>query len=237
MTARASQVEQQIKELVGGFAHFLTVFDEHPRAPFRHPDQLAWHLKTTELRTRLQTGERAAADPEFSTSLYRTLQAWGLDQRGSKLVPPTAFFQELAFRGKDVGRFDGLCIDDPKLPMHQVASELWSLINALHIVENKAKMVAGSKALHHLLPDLIVPIDRAWTRRFFRYYRPQFQGQYGSQKPVFIDVFTTFLRIARALPLMSYVGTEGRPWRTSRTKVIDNALVGYCVSKNLPLPD
>ena len=29
------------------------------------------------------------------------------------------------------------------------------------------QIVAGTKALHHLLPDLIPPIDRTYTIRFF----------------------------------------------------------------------
>jgi hypothetical protein len=131
-TAHDSQVEQQVKELVGRFPHYLTVFDEDPRAPFRHPDQLAWHLKTMELRTRLQTGERAAADPEFCASLYRTLQAWGIGQRGSKLVSLDAFLQELPSHAREIGRFDGLCIDDSNLPLYQIASQLWTLINSHH---------------------------------------------------------------------------------------------------------
>jgi hypothetical protein len=103
----------------------------------------------------------------------------------------------------------------------------------VRIVENISKLVPGTKALHHLLPDLIVPEDRAYTQRFFGYHNPEFQGQYGSQKPVFVNTFVTFARIARAVDVASYVGT-GQPWRTSRGKVIDNAIVGFCVAEKVP---
>jgi hypothetical protein len=29
--------------------------------------------------------------------------------------------------------------------------------------------VPGTKALHHLLPDLVPPMDRAWTGAFFHW--------------------------------------------------------------------
>jgi hypothetical protein len=51
---------------------------------------------------------------------------------------------------------------------NDIIEELWQLIDNLGIVENEAKLVSGSKALHHLLPDLVVPMDRAYTQKFFR---------------------------------------------------------------------
>jgi hypothetical protein len=53
---------------------------------------------------------------------------------------------------------------------------------------------------------------------------------------VFMEIFTAFARIARNVPLSIYVGAEGYPWRTSRTKVIDNAVVGFCTNQRLSLP-
>jgi|SRR6516164_4340803 hypothetical protein len=231
-TARADQVEQEVNELIKRFSYFLTVFDKEP--PFKKFDQLRAHLVTTEMRKRLQSGAKTAIDAEFCFSMYTTLQAWGIGQRGSRLVPRDAFCQEMASRAGEIGRFDGLSIDSPTLPIQKIASELWSLIDALRIVDNKAKMVAGSKALHHLLPDLVFPIDRIYTRTFFRLHMPTFQGQFGGQQPVFMEIFTAFARIARNVPLSIYVGAEGYPWRTSRTKVIDNAVVGFCTNQ-LPL--
>jgi hypothetical protein len=233
-TAREYQVDIQTRELISSFSHFLETYDRDP--PFKKFGQLPCHVKTIEIRMALGTGQKAAVDQNFCQSLYQTLQAWGIGQRASKLVPYETFVQEMQSLASEIGEFDGLQIDSPESAVRKTASRLWSLINSLRIVENKAKMVAGSKALHHLLPDLIAPIDREYTRRFFRYHTPQFQGYNASQGPVFIDVFTTFSKIARSVPLGSFVRTPGHPWRTSHTKVIDNAVVGFCIEKNLPLP-
>jgi len=95
-------------------------------------------------------------------------------------------------------------------------------------VDNKAPLVAGSKALHHLFPDLVVPIDRAYTRRFFGWWANQFQNK---QEEFFASAFGQFASIARAVNPQSYVGTR---WRSSRTKVLDNAIVAFCMVENLP---
>jgi len=101
----------------------------------------------------------------------------------------------------------------------------------MEIVENDAKLVSATKALHHILPDLVVPMDRKFTRTFFCWHVPEFQYQ---QERVFRHAFEHFVRIARSVIPIQYATGSG--WRTSRTKVIDNALVACCVKENLPIP-
>jgi hypothetical protein len=148
------------------------------------------------------------------------------------LVSYKEFAEVLASRASEIARLDGITIDDPALDVQQTADHVWQVIDSFGIVENISKLVPCTKALHHLLPELIVPVDREYTQTFFGLHNPEFQGQYGSQRPVFTNTFATFARIARAAEVNSYVGT-GRPWRTSRSKVIDNALVGFCVAEGL----
>jgi hypothetical protein len=93
------------------------------------------------------------------------------------------------------------------------------------VVENQAKVVAGTKTLHHLLPDLVVPMDRAWTGRFFQFHLPEWQDA-DSQRRIFQLAYGHFVNVARQVQPEQYV--TGRGWRTSRTKIIDNALIGFC---------
>jgi len=105
-------------------------------------------------------------------------------------------------------------------------AKLWQLIDRLHIVENDTPIVSGTKALHHILPDLVVPMDRAYTQKFFGWHNPQFQ--YG-QGRCFKLAFEGFCHIAANVPLQSYVDTG---WNSSNTKIIDNAVVGFVLAKN-----
>jgi hypothetical protein len=84
-----------------------------------------------------------------------------------------------------------------------------------------ALLVSGSKTLHHLLPEIIPPMDRAYTQRFFGWHNSQFQ--YGQAK-CFATAYAALVVTARQAAPRQYVGTS--PWNTSVTKGFDNALVG-----------
>jgi hypothetical protein len=230
---RKTRIERRIEKLIHEFDHYLTWYDKH--TPFKKPDQLKSHVMTIRRRTELGSAIIAATDSVFCNNLYRTLQYWGIGQRASVLIPYEAFAEVLASRASEIARLDGITIDDPALDVQQIADQVWQLIDSLGIVVNISKLVPSTKALHHLLPDLIVPVDREYTQTFFGLHNPEFQGQYGSQRPVFTNTFATFARIARAAEVNSYVGM-GQSWRTSRSKVIDNALVGFCVAEGLSKP-
>ena len=58
-------------------------------------------------------------------------------------------------------------IDDPALDIPAVCEHLWQVIGNLGIVRNRALIVPGTQALHHVLPDLVPPMDRAGPGRSF----------------------------------------------------------------------
>ena len=82
--------------------------------------------------------------------------------------------------------------------------------------------MAGSKALHHVLPELVPPIDREYTLQFFYDNKMLQRGE----RQTFAEIFPQFHRI-----LQSCKDEIQRRLRsgmnTSSTKVVDNAIVGY----------
>lgn len=155
--------------------------------------------------------------------LHRTLGAWGIGNRASRLAPMEEFQSRLQACVPLIAPLETLLIDQPELDLRSTTSQLWTLISELRIVDNDAPLVATTKALHHILPDLVVPMDRMYTQQFFGWHNPQFQ--YG-QAECFRKAFGAFHRIAREANPAQYVG-EG--WNSSRSKVIDNAIVGVFV--------
>ena len=106
-----------------------------------------------------------------------------------------------------------------------VVERVWSVVSALRVGVGAAQIVANSKALHHVLPMLVPPMDREYTYRFF-YGR---KGLSIGEQAAFSEVFNRLL----------HVGTEcsaaihsllGESWNTSPAKVVDNAVVGYLIS-------
>ena len=59
-------------------------------------------------------------------------------------------------------------IDDQNLPFDAVTAELWRVIDqvATKLDKRDSPLVLGSKALHHVLPELVPPMDRANTGWF-----------------------------------------------------------------------
>jgi hypothetical protein len=216
--SRSSKIQARIRLLIANFSHYVDSFVRKP--PFTRFGQLEYHLDTIEARARLGSVINAVADDEFLRKLYLTLQAWGIGVRGSVLVSFEDFERILREKAQDIAAFEGLVIDDPSLDITGVSERLWRTIDKLGIVTNDARIVSGTKALHHLLPELVVPVDRAYTQRFFGLHNPEFQY---NQAKFFSRSFRTFVEIARQTNPAQLVGIG---WNSSRTKVIDNAIVG-----------
>jgi hypothetical protein len=106
-----------------------------------------------------------------------------------------------------------------------VGERLWRVIESMGVVDNRAKLVAGTKTLHHLLPGLVVPLDHRWTGTFFQLGSHEWQHP-TYQRRAFLQTYEDFCEVARRVQPQQYV--TGRQWRTSRTKILDNALIGFC---------
>jgi hypothetical protein len=219
--ARRDIIEARTAKLVDGFGRYVRAYDD--RVPFTG-EQLTAHRTTIALRRQAGSVRAAVESQAFITSLRQTLLAWGVGRRASRLVPEDKFAEALHAAVPRIESLEPLTIDATGLPP-DIAETLWLLIDSLGVVENKAKLVAGTKTLHHLLPDLVPPMDRAWTGMFFQFHLPEWQDP-GSQRRILQLAYQQFVRVAQQAGPEQYVTNTG--WRTSRAKIIDNAVIGFC---------
>ena len=159
----------------------------------------------------------------FYEYLYATLASWGLHRMGdtkTKLVNFVKFRDSIYSQKEKI-----LDIKDEKITElsqdNFITNRLQEIIGNLKIGEGDTKIVYNSKALHHLLPDLMPPIDRQYTLQFF----------YHSTNPSNIDncfseIYPYFISIANSNKKIIHKNI-GNGFNTSKTKVIDNAIVGY----------
>ncbi len=214
--------------LAGLRRYFDTYVEWYDRAvPFRRAGQWGSHQATIARRLSHRGVVEALADDELLEMLYATLKKWGIGVRGSRLVPLDSFAVELRRHALELGVLDELLIEDPALDVTSTAEAVWNLIDGLEVVENKAKIVACTKTLHHLLPALVPPMDRAWTGLFFGWSTADFQYK---QETIFKQGFSDLAHIAQATQPSCFVG-EG--WRTCPAKIMDNAIIGYCLAHDL----
>jgi len=156
--------------------------------------------------------------------LYATLQRWGIGARGSRLLTLREFSASLRDCEQQIVEFESLRIDDIALDVAGTSRRLMELIKRLRLVDNKASLVPCTKALHHLLPDLVVPVDREYTQRFFGWHNPEFQS---GQDRCYVQAFAAFAEIAQVTSPAQYVRVDS--WHTCTAKVIDNAIVSLLV--------
>jgi hypothetical protein len=98
---------------------------------------------------------------------------------------------------------------------------------------DEARIVIGSKAVHHLFPVLLPPIDRRYTLRFFLDIEALPARR---ERDAFDEIFPRFHRIAvECAAVIQTLLQEGVPadryMRTSSSKMIGNAIVGFGIER------
>lgn len=219
---RRDVVRARLGDLVNGFGRYVDRYDK--LAPFSSEQALA-HRSTIAALQAAGGVDAALADRAFVAGLYRTLKAWRLGMRASYLMPADEFFHALQRSREAITELESFRIDDSN-PPDDIADRIWHVIDDLRVVTNKARLVAGTKTLHHLLPDLVVPMDREWTGTFFALHASEWQND---QRRAFHRLHTSFAEVARATNPAAHVTGVG--WRTSCTKILDNAVIAYCQTK------
>ncbi len=229
-----SQVaKERISDLCENFEFYLKSFEseasahlsEGTAAVFRHEG----HIRTTRMRGVLGSVRELVASDEFIESVWKTLDDWGMNKRRAKIIPIQEFKSQLRESLELIVQWEKWSIADLNDPKRATLLRITLLY--LMLSAGKSQVVAGSKALHHFLHNLLPPIDRRYTCTFFDVSGPDGPIQ-------FRTIVEGFARIAQCIEeqhgknyLSGLVGKT--PWSTSETKLIDNAVVGYVKKHNL----
>lgn len=222
-------VVERVEDLTVFFADYVEVF--RLRCPFSD-SQLRVHLSALRWRAAFASAAEAVSDSRFADAVRDVLREWGVGSRGTELVPSGVFRAELRQLVPHLAELEQAQIDDSAQDMPRVASIVWRLLDSICLVTKdgqpvRNRLVSGSKALHHVLPTLVFPIDREYTQTFFNWHNPEFQY---NPRDCFEVIFLALAETARAIKPRRFVG-EG--WMSSPTKILDNAIVGYCVKHGL----
>ena len=218
---RSDRVSNRVEDLIADIDAYLDIFDEE--RPFGAE---AWRLHRQvigRVRGTASIGE-LTADDSFIRLLYRTLQAWGMDSRAAKLLDPVTFAERIRVQVPNLTKLASVRLDSmDEVTATRVQGELWSILSAIRASATKSFLVGASKTVHHLLPDLMPPMDRRYTYWFFAYPTTVPPAR---QERVFAETFPIFRMIAarRRQTLEERIGTG---MHTSVPKTIDNAIIGY----------
>ena len=222
-------LDRQVDDLCENFGVYLAEFNDAP--PFTDV-QASYHIVALDMREKLGGAANSIDSDAYLHALYSTLEAWGMNWGDESSGPK---MQEYGQFAASVRKYKGGIAAMQRVELARIdadnAGKLWRIIDGMKLSQRQSQTVTGAKALHHLLPHLLPPIDRKYTRPFFLYDGRQFQR---NQKEAFALMLEYFARIARRVDLGRYVGTAR--WATSESKLIDNAIVGYCIKHPDRLP-
>jgi hypothetical protein len=231
-------MDQRVQDLCSGLKSYVTRFDEEQL--FTGPS-IYFHRRTIGLLHLQRFPSDAIRNKEFLESLYATLATWGMHRMGPKGAKLSDFE---SFKAGFVRQHDKIQkLETAKLAevgtneIKELTASLWEIISDLRVSTTQTQIVAGSKALHHVLPELVPPIDREYTVQFFFGYKRAYLSL-----GEFVRIFSNFHTVAVQCRdeisglVGSISGTNGMD--TSSTKVIDNAIVGYalCHPRKVQLP-
>ena len=230
---RRRRMEARVDELIHRVDECLHAFDE--ASVFTGPS-LFFHVEAIRRRRALISLRAALADRELLVSIYATLASWGMHRMGpvgAKLVAFDVFADSIRQHEERLLRLEPLRLEELEgAHINEVTSLIWEAVIAISVSATESRLVAGTKALHHLLPDLVPPMDRRYTDAFFFGANISFNSLAFQKKPAaaFEEVFPQMVRIVRecrsAFEKRINVG-----FHTSLTKCVDNAIVGFVILK------
>jgi len=219
------RMESRVNKLIINFDKCVKHFNDLHK--FSGPS-LYFHEKTIKMHEK-EVATNLIRDEIFLDYLYATLASWGMHRMGpgnTKLSEYKIYQNSIVSAKENIEKLQKLEIDSiPDEKLSQTISEIYQLISRLQIGVGETKIVIGAKTLHHILPNLVPPIDGEYTLTFF--YNNRTTGLNQGEDIAFGEMFRHFVKISKACkPLIS--SHIGIGMNTSPTKVIDNAIVGYC---------
>lgn len=225
-----ARMRERVKKLSHNFAEYLDFFNASDN--FVGPS-IYFHNKTLATRQKYVTVKETISSDDFFDYLYATLTSWGMHRMGTgntKLRHIQELKSGFLLQADSIQRFDGVSITDiNRTDVSKISKELWGVLSQLTVSIAEAQIVANTKALHHLLPSLVPPIDRTYTYNFL-YNRNMLTLSEGA---AFEEMYLCFYDIAIANKELIHASI-GTNWNTSETKTIDNAIVGYVLKELRP---
>lgn len=225
--ATITRLRERVAALQARFAKSLEAFE---RARLFSGPSVYFHKRTLEHLRNHKSAADAVADDSYLEALYATLTAWGLHRMGpgnAKLLDFDDMRRNLRRCADLIRALESYHIStlDP-LNVQQITRKLCTLLDQARVSQARTFLVSSTKAIHHLLPSLVPPVDHEYTLSFF-FHNIILDGD--NDQEVFSTIFPYFHEVAQRNAEFIRDAVGRGEMNTSETKIIDNAIVGYCL--------
>lgn len=154
----------------------------------------------------------------FIELIYATLVSWDMNTRRAKMTYFDTFKEQIKQNMEGIIELSKYKLNELTEKQFNIfQKKIMNIYSNLNVMKSRSKLVANSKILHFLLPNLIIPIDRNNTLMFFY-----------SNKNASDNKFRQILRysyeISKRVEFGKYFDNK---WHTTIPKMIDNAIIGF----------
>lgn len=193
----------------------------------------------------LRAGTSAFLSERHIEMLYATLAAWGMHRMGNPKATKTRLTDWDSFYGSIVTEGAALqefrrhqMLSMSELEYSEAVFALKPQYRAFNLSVSVATVVVNSKALFHLFPEFIPPVDRQYTVRFFtkapeswRDSKGKFQmvnlpADFERQFKLFHETCLGIKRLADRIDA-GILERERTRYGVTPPKALDNAIVNY----------
>jgi hypothetical protein len=222
---RDVRARQNVEKVISTFSDCIAYFERSEAFP---GPSLYFHERALERRVQHGDIHGLLEDERFFEYVYAVLPSWGMHRMGkqaAKVGPFDVMVDSFRSCEDEIQLLWSTIITDvPEHDVDAVASAVWRIIAKLEVSTSGTRIVAGSKALHHVLPNLVPPVDRQYT---FRFFTGQMNTTTGEGR-AFCEWFPYLCEIGRECRAEIEEALSRRGFMaTSPAKVVDNAIMGF----------
>lgn len=161
---------------------------------------------------------------EFLELLYVTLSVEFENQKLGKLKDFSIFAESIKKHQENFKELSPLKLRDLDEWDWEECREIFEdLFSDLELVNGKSSVIAFSKVLHFMLPNLIVPIDRKNIMRFFYGKKYSCFKSLENQYQTFWNLETVFSEFVKRNKVSQYIDDT---CNLNIPKILDNAIIG-----------
>ncbi len=161
--------------------------------------------------------------------LYATLVSWGMHRTG-KSGPKMQSFD--IFKNSII-EIKKLIERARKINYSSITDVDWELLRKIfcniQIMASGANLVGNSKAMAHLCPNIIPPIDRKYTLTYLEENNPDLKEEWNLMRKIIENFFIPVAKDNKFITMAKEWISNNQSqylWDTSIFKVIDNLIIG-----------
>lgn len=232
--------EEKIQKFINNFYHAYSSFYDsnlvkHWCKKLELSNEFINYYRECRKKIRKDFYRTVLLDDKFQSNLYKTVKTWVSNAPfgGCKLKSSSDFFKIIEKIADDLEQIREITLEslvEKKTNFSQTEEMLQSIFERLETADQPAQLVSSSKTLFHLLPDLIMPVDRAHVLSFFIGWRKA-NSSISRKKEIeyFIGIFKYYYRICKKNfnQIKDIYYKKRREHDSSMPKIIDNAVCGY----------